>query len=123
VQGDRITPEHWDAVGAPHDTPVMGTEGGREFTRVMLGDTIDMDYEAAEQDILEAGETLLRRHPDVGAIVTENHNMAPYAAALNRRLRIPIYTVYTFVTWFHAGLQPREFGFPGSSPSELWRER
>jgi hypothetical protein len=123
VQGDRITPEHWDAVGAPHDTPVMGTEGGREFTRVMLGDTIDMDYEAAEQDILEAGETLLKRHPDVGAIVTENHNMAPYAAALNRRLRIPIYTVYTFVTWFHAGLQPREFGFPGSSPSELWRER
>ena len=123
VQGDRITPEHWDAVGAPHDTPVMGTEGGREFTRVMLGDTIDMDYEAAEQDILEAGETLLKRHPDVGAIVTENHNMAPYAAALNRRLRIPIYTVYTFVTWFHAGLEPREFGFPGSSRSELWRER
>ena len=123
VQGDRITPEHWDAVGAPHDTPVMGTEGGREFTRVMLGDTIDMDYAAAEQDILEAGETLLKRHPDVGAIVTENHNMAPYAAALNRRLRIPIYTVYTFVTWFHAGLQPREFGFPGSSESEMWRER
>jgi hypothetical protein len=123
VQGDRITPEHWDAVGAPRDTPVMGTEGGREFTRVMLGDTIDMDYEAAEQDILEAGQALVKRHPDVGAIVTENHNMAPYAAALNRRLRIPIFTVYTFVTWFHAGLQPREFGFPGSSPSELWRER
>jgi hypothetical protein len=123
VQGDRITPDHWDAVGAPHDTPVMGTEGGREFTRVMLGDTIDMDYEAAEQDILEAGETLLKRHPDVGAIVTENHNMAPYAAALNRRLRVPIFTVYTFVTWFHAGLQPREFGYPGSSASEMWRER
>ena len=48
VQGNRITPEHWDAVGAPHDTPVMGTEGGREFTRVMLGDTVDMDYEAVE---------------------------------------------------------------------------
>ena len=123
VQGDRITPEHWDAVGAPHDTPVMGTEGGREFTRVMLGDTMDMDYEAAEQDILEAGETLLKRHPDVGAIVTENHNMAPYAAALNRRLRVPIFTVYTFVTWFHAGLQPREFGYPGSSAPEMWRER
>ena len=123
VQGDRITPEHWDAVGAPHDTPVMGTEGGREFTRVMLGDTMDMDYETAEQDILEAGETLMKRHPDIGAIVTENHNMAPYAAALNRRLRVPIFTVYTFVTWFHAGLQPREFGYPGSSAAEVWRER
>ncbi|MGH8635360.1 MAG: aspartate/glutamate racemase family protein [Burkholderiales bacterium] len=123
VQGDRITPEHWDAVGAPHDTPVSGTEGGREFTRVMLGDTVDMDYEAAEQDILEAGETLLKRHPDVGAIVTENHNMAPYAAALNRRLRVPIFTVYTFVTWFQAGLAPREFGYPGAAMPEVWRER
>jgi hypothetical protein len=123
VHGDRITNEHWDAVGAPHDTPVMGTEGGREFTRVMLNDEIDMDYDLAEQDILEAGEKLLKQHPDVGAIVTENHNMAPYAAALNRRLRIPIYTVYTFVTWFHAGLAPREFGYPGASTPELWRER
>jgi hypothetical protein len=123
VQGNRITPEHWDAVGAPHDTPVMGTENGREFTRVMLGDTIDMDYEAAEQDIMEAGEELLRRHPEVGAIVCENHNMAPYAAALNARLRIPIFTVYTFVTWFQAGLAPRDFGYPGSSARSEWRER
>lgn len=123
VQGDRITPDHWDAVGAPHDTPVMGTENGREFTRVMLGDTIDMDYEAAEQDIMEAGDALLRRHPEVGAIVCENHNMAPYAAALNARLRIPIFTVYTFVTWFQAGLAPRDFGYPGSAERTLWRER
>lgn len=123
VHGDRITTEHWDAVGAPHDTPVMGTEGGREFTRVMLNDEIELDYDLAEQDIVEAGEKLLAKHPDVGAIVTENHNMAPYAAALNRRLRIPIYTVYTFVTWFQAGLAPREFGYPGSSTPEVWRER
>ncbi|HKA40593.1 MAG TPA: aspartate/glutamate racemase family protein [Burkholderiales bacterium] len=123
VHGDRITTEHWDAVGAPHDTPVMGTEGGREFTRVMLNDEIDMDYDLAEQDILEAGEKLLERHPDVGAIVTENHNMGPYAAALNRRLRIPIYTVYTLVTWFQAGLAPRDFGYPGSSGPDVWRER
>ena len=123
VQGNRITPEHWDAVGAPRDTPVIGTENGREFTRVMLGDTLDMDYEAAEQDIMEAGDELRRRHPDVGAIVCENHNMAPYAAALNARLRIPIFTVYTFVTWFQAGLAPRDFGYPGSSERNLWRER
>ena len=123
VQGNRITPEHWDAVGAPHDTPVMGTEGGKEFTRVMLGDTIDMDYEQAERDILEAGETLLKKNPDVGAIVCENHNMAPYAAALNARLGVPIFTVYTFVCWFQAGLQPRYFGRPGVPSENVWRER
>lgn len=123
VQGDRITPDHWDAVNAPHDTPVMGTEGGKEFTRVMLGDTLDMDYAQAERDILDAGETLLTRHPDVGAIVCENHNMGPYAAAMQRHLRVPIFTVYTFVTWFHAGLQPRDFGFPGAGGHTHWQER
>jgi hypothetical protein len=123
VHGDRLTPAHWDAVGAPHDTPVMGTENGSEFTRVMLNDEIDLDYEAAERDILEAGETLLRKNPDVGAIVCENHNMAPYAAALNARLRVPIFTVYTFVTWFQAGLAPRDFGHPGSAQHGVWRER
>jgi hypothetical protein len=123
VQGDRITPEHWDAVGAPHDTPVMGTESGTEFTRVMLNDEIELDYAAAERDILAAGETLVRNHREVGAIVCENHNMAPYAKALNGRLGIPIFTVYTFVTWFQAGLAPRDFGYPTASHGDVWRER
>ena len=123
VQGDRITPEHWDAVGAPHDTPVMGTEHGTEFTRVMLNDEVELDYAAAERDIVGAGETLLRKHPEVGAIVCENHNMAPYAAALNAKLRVPIYTVYTFVTWFQAGLAPRDFGYPTSPQRDVWHER
>ena len=77
----------------------------------------------AERDILEAGEKLLKNHPEVGAIVCENHNMAPYAAALNMRLGVPIYTVYTFVCWFQAGLQPRYFGRPGVPTVHTWRER
>jgi len=42
---------------------------------------------------------------------------------MQRHLRVPIFTVYTFVTWFHAGLQPRDFGWPGSATPTLWRER
>jgi len=49
-------------------------------------------------------------------------NMTPYARALSRRLRLPVFSIYTFVTWFHAGLVPRDFGDPASAPPE-WRER
>lgn len=59
--------------------------------------------------MLEAGTTLLRRHPEVGAIVLECTNMGPYAAALRRHLGIPIYDIVSFVTWFHQGLRPRRF--------------
>jgi hypothetical protein len=48
--------------------------------------------------------------------------MAPYARALHERVRLPVFDIYAFVTWFHTGLAPRDFGPPGSGPRE-WRER
>ena len=122
VSLNQLIPD-WKEKGAPLDTPVMGTEGGREFTRVLLEDEIEMDYAKAEEDILEAGEKLLKQHPDVGAIVCETHNMGPYSRALNDLLHIPIYDVYTFVCWFHSGLEPRDFGHPGGATLPVWRER
>jgi hypothetical protein len=47
----------------------------------------------------------------IGAIVLECTNMAPFARALH--LRMPVYDIYSFVSWFHAGLSPRGFGLPG----------
>jgi hypothetical protein len=68
-----------------------------------------MDVALAEQDILEAGRDLLARHPDVGAIVLECTNMPPYAAALQAQTGLPVYDIYSMITWFHAGLRPRSF--------------
>jgi hypothetical protein len=117
-----MTPEHLAKAGVPADTPVIGTDGGREFTRAILGDEPRLDVAAAEQDILDAGDALLRAHRDIGAIVLECTNMAPYARALARRTKLPVYDIYTFVNWFHAGISPRDFGHPASAPS-TWSER
>ena len=40
--------------------------------------------------------------------------MVPYARALSEHLRLPVFSIYSFVTWFQAGLAPRDFGPPGS---------
>jgi Asp/Glu/hydantoin racemase len=122
VSAESLAAEHLVAAGADPLTPVAGTEGGGEFTRVLLGNEERLDAAAAERDIIEAGEALVRRHPDVGAVVLECTNMAPYARALAERLRRPVYDIHAFVTWFHRGLVPRDFGPPGSGPRH-WRER
>jgi hypothetical protein len=122
VSAASLTPAHLTAAGADPQTPIAGTDGGREFTRVLLGNEERLDAAAAECDIIEAGTTLLARHPDVGAVVLECTNMAPYARALRRQLRLPVFDIYAFMTWFHAGLMPRDFGPPGSSTS-VWSER
>lgn len=103
-----LTPAHLHAAGVPPDIPVAGTEGGREFFRVLIrAEATDMDVDLARQDVLDAGRDLVRRHPEVGAIVLECTNMPPYAAAMQAELGLPVYDVFSMVSWFHAGLRPR----------------
>ena len=108
--------------GVPADTPLGGTDGGREFTRAIIGDEAQMDVAAAEQDILDAGAALVKANPALGAIVLECTNMAPYARALSEHVRLPVFDIYGFVTWFHTGIAPRDFGHPASA-ARTWRER
>lgn len=122
VNASTLTPQHFSVIGVDPSTPLVGTEGGREFTRVLIGNEEVLDVAAAEQDILDAGAALIERHPDVGAVLLECTNMLPYARALNEFLQMPVYDIYSFITWFHAGLSPRDFGPPGSAPRP-WRER
>ncbi len=70
----------------------------------------DMDLHLAEKDILDAGRDLVGRHPEVGAVVLECTNMPPYAAALQAALGLPIYDIYSMISWFQLGLRPRSFG-------------
>lgn len=110
VSRGSLTPRHLEAVGLPLDIPVEGTEGGQEFFRVLIrGEKDDMDIDLAERDVVEAAQRLVARHPEVGAIVLECTNMPPYAAAVRRATGRPVYDIYSMITWFHAGLRPRDF--------------
>jgi len=115
IHGAKLDARHLVASKAPPDTPVIGTEGRREFTRALLNAEPSMDVAKCELDVLDAGQELVAKHPDIGAIVLECHDFAPYAAALRNKLGMPVYSVYSFLTWFHAGLEPRNFGPPGSA--------
>jgi hypothetical protein len=122
VSAAHLSTEHLLAAGADPATPVVGTDDGSEFTRVMLNDEERLDVAAAERDILAAGDALVSRHPDIGAVLLECTNMVPYARALSERLRLPVFSIYSFVTWFQSALVPRDFGYPASAVRE-WRER
>jgi hypothetical protein len=110
VSGGSLTPRHLAAAGVPLDTPFVGTEDGLEFFRVLiLGEKDDMDVDLARQDILDAGSRLMQGHPEVGAVVLECTNMPPYAKALQAELGVPVFDVYSLVTWLRAGVRPRGF--------------
>jgi hypothetical protein len=110
VSASTLTPAHLTAAGAPPDTPIAGTENGREFFRVLIkAEKEDLDIALAEQDIAGAGIELVRNNPNVGAIVLECTNMPPYGAGLQAELGLPVYDIYSMIQWFHCGIRPRRF--------------
>ncbi|RWK79936.1 MAG: aspartate/glutamate racemase family protein [Mesorhizobium sp.] len=110
ISRSTLTPLHLEKAGVPEATPIGTTEGGREFTRAILGNERELDVQAARQDNVEAARALVADHSNLGAIVLECTNMVPYAADIRVATGLPVFSIETFVSWFQAGLQPRQYG-------------
>ena len=112
ISAEAMTPEHLAKAGVPEGTPVMGTEGGTELTRVILGDEPRLDVEAARADMVEAAHAFTAAHPDLGAILLECTNMVPYAADVRAATGLAVHTIHNFICWFQASLAPPRFPDP-----------
>ncbi len=109
ISAESLTPEHLAKAGVPEGTPIGTTEGGREFTRVVLGNELQMDVEAAREDNVGAARALASEHPEVGALVLECTNMIPYAADIREATGLPVYSMASFLRWFQSGLMPKRY--------------
>src|SRR5713101_1699745 len=100
VNAETLTPAHLAAAGISPDVPlaVAGMETEKEFTRVLLGDELELDVDAAREEHARVARRLVGEHPDVGAIVLECTNMPPYAADVQRATGLPVFDVVSLVT-------------------------
>jgi Asp/Glu/hydantoin racemase len=113
ISEKTLTAEHLEQAGADPDTPVIGTDDGAEFSRVILNDELELDVASARSDNVKAARRLVSEHDDIGAIVLECTNMTPYAADIRAATGRPVFSAYDFACWFQAGLQPHRFEAPG----------
>ena len=106
VSAVTLTPDHLRAAGVAGDVPVAiaGLETEKEFTRVLLGDELVLDVDAAREEHVRVARRLVAEHPDVGAIVLECTNMPPYAADIQRETGLPVFDIVSLVTMVHGAL-------------------
>ncbi|MEQ9639123.1 MAG: aspartate/glutamate racemase family protein [Alphaproteobacteria bacterium] len=109
ISGSTLTAEHLAKANVPADTPLGTTEGGREFTRALLDNELELDVDLARQDNVDAAKALVAAHDDIGALVLECTNMVPYAADIRDAVGLPVFSIESFVTWFQSGLVPRRY--------------
>ncbi len=109
ISKETLTAEHLKAANVPLDTPIVGTENGRVFTRDILGDAPEIDFEACRQDMCDVARQLVSEHADLGAIILECTNMTPYAADVRKLTGLPVFSIYSFIQWFQQALVPDRF--------------
>ena len=112
ISAKTLTADHLARAGCPADLPVVGTDDGQEFSRVILGNLDRLDVAAAEQDLLQAAQNLMTQHDDVGAIVLECTNMPPYQAAIQAATGVPVFSMVDYVSWLQAGVAPARYPDP-----------
>jgi Asp/Glu/hydantoin racemase len=116
IHKPSLTNQHLEAAGIPLDTPIIGTENGKEFTRAILEDEMEMNIDDAREDHIEAAKKLVKDHPNIGAIVMECTNMSPFAAEVRKETGLPVFNIYTFIEWFQSGLLPARFSLDHDDP-------
>ncbi|MGI9507119.1 MAG: aspartate/glutamate racemase family protein [Geminicoccaceae bacterium] len=118
ISKNTLTPAHFLAAGVADLSlvSVVGTDHGREFTRGILDDHVEIDFDACRQDLLSAASELIDNHEAIGAIVLECTNMTPYAADIRRLTGLPFFSIYGFLRWFHQALIPDPFDLVVDDP-------
>jgi len=110
--GEVLNGPYLDAVGIAQDTPVVGVPQTSNFVRWIKEGDNSVTYETLREEVVATARSLVERHPDVGAIVNECTNLAPFTHDIQKTLGIPVYDVISMINLFQAGLRPPRYENP-----------
>lgn len=111
ISKESLTHAHLRAAGVPEDTQIAGV-AHTGFARSILGNAVTLDVELARAELVEAAENLVIKAPRTGAILLECTNMVPYAPQIAQATGLPVFSIYSYLKWFHESLGPRRFSAP-----------
>lgn len=118
----KLTARHFETVGVVDvkRVHVGGPPEDGELRKLVLEAREVHDHEAIEKEMIQCVRDLIQAHPDIGAILLECTQMAPFAEAIQVAVKLPVYDIYTMGTWFYSGLvnrRPEAWGpIDGSGP-------
>ena len=105
--GSVLQGPYLEAVDVPQDTPVKGMPQNSEFVRWINNGDVSISFDTLREEALVAAREFQAEYPDLGAIVLECTNLAPFSADISSELGLPVFDCVTLVNWLHAGLRPQ----------------
>ena len=68
-----------------------------------------LDFEAVTAEVVAVVQTLVRDHPDVGALLFECVDLPPYAHVVQAAVGLPVFDMTTLIGHVHAALVRNPF--------------
>jgi len=68
-------------------------------------------YRENEKIVVDLALSLVKKNPDIKAIVLECTNLPPYAAAIRRSLDLPVFDIVSLTHFVYRALNPFRFGW------------
>ncbi len=110
ANAETLTKRHFSAAGVPADLPISirGLDKNPAFYHWIFKEG-PADHAAIQQGMIDAANSLLDEDPNLGAIVCECHNMAPYTPAIARATGLPVFDVISYAHYVYSTLKKRVF--------------
>jgi hypothetical protein len=102
-----LSPDHLKSAGIG-DVPVVikGSENTPAFYNTFPTNGETLDYEACREGVVEMVRSLLREHPEVGAIVCEGTNFALFRSDVIAATGTPFFDIVTLTRMVYQGVAP-----------------
>ncbi|HEA69960.1 MAG TPA: aspartate/glutamate racemase family protein [Desulfobacterales bacterium] len=113
ADGPSMSSEIIQNCGAdPSRCIVKGLEDQPQMAAIVKSDRGSFDNAALKREIVEGALNLVRKHPEIGALLLECSDMPPYAAEVQRAIKLPVYDFVTLIKWVHNSVaQKPYYGF------------
>ncbi len=97
-------------VSASDRVVVAGLEHAEHFAPVAVHETADtLDTELVEREVVTAVDGLLRRDPELGAILLECSLLPPYGAAVHEAFGLPVFDFVTAIDFVCSSVVKRRY--------------
>ena len=82
---------------------LKGLQDAKEFSCILEGRGV-FDNGEVENEVVSAALSVIAAHPEVGAVLLECSDMPPYAHAVQRAARLPVFDFTTLIRWLHSAV-------------------
>jgi Asp/Glu/hydantoin racemase len=103
---EHLTTAHLTSVGITEEIPICitGLENSAEFSRILADPKAEPMVDELEVEVIELARRLVAENQGTGAIVLECTDLPPFAAALRRALRLPVFDIVSLANWVYESI-------------------